>query len=123
MWTHKQTFYFKPIGQKQCPLTLRCAIREIINLATPTNGNDASKKSYVGGVKEEAALVFVPVYFFNYEMAHDNEKETKFLKSRSKYGVFNDRHYTLYSVKLTFDMDGTCEFHQRYGCKGSTTHF
>ena len=41
MWTHKQTFYLKLIEQKQCTLTLRCAIREIINLATPTNGNDA----------------------------------------------------------------------------------
>ena len=56
-------------------------IREIIDLATPTNGDDAEKKSYVDVVKA-ATLVFASVYFFNYEMAHDDEKETKFLKSR-----------------------------------------
>ena len=86
-------------------------IREIIDLATPTNGDDAEKKSYVDVVKQAATLVFASVYFFNYEMAHDDEKETKFLKSRSIYGVSNDVHFTVYSDKLTFDMDGTYEFH------------
>ena len=52
-------------------------IKDIINLATPTNDNDAVKKSYVDDVKQAATLVFVTAYFFNYEMAHDDEKETK----------------------------------------------
>ena len=52
------------------------------------------------------------------QIAHDNEKETKFLKSRSKYGVSNDIHFTVYSDKLAFDVDGTYDFHLRYGCGG-----
>ena len=52
--------------------------KRIINLTTPTNGNDAANNSCVDGVKQAATLGFVPVYFFNYEMGHDNEKETKF---------------------------------------------
>ena len=32
----------------------------------------------------------IPVYFFNYEMGHDNKNETKFWKSRPKYAVSND---------------------------------
>ena len=52
--------------------------KRIINLATPTNGNDAANNSCVDGVRQAATLGFVPVYFFNYEMGHDNEKETKF---------------------------------------------
>ena len=51
--------------------------KRIINLATPTNGNDAANNSCVDGVKQAATLGFVPVYFFNYEMGHDHEKETK----------------------------------------------
>ena len=51
--------------------------KRIINLATPTNGNDAANNSCVDGVRQAATLGFVPVYFFNYEMGHDNEKETK----------------------------------------------
>ena len=49
--------------------------------------------------------------FFNYEMGRDSENETKFWKSTSKYAVPNDSHFTVYSEKLTFDMDGTYEFH------------
>ena len=67
--------------------------------------NDAANKSYVDGVKQTAT------YFFNYEMGRDSENETKFWKSTSKYAVPNDSHFTLYSEKLTFDMDGTYEFH------------
>ena len=52
--------------------------KRIINLPTPTNGNDAANNSCVDGVKQAATLGFVPVYFFNYEMGHDNEKETQF---------------------------------------------
>ena len=63
------------------------------------------------GVKQAATSVFVPVYCFNYVMGHDNKKETKFLGSRSKYTVSNDLHFTVYSDKLTFDVDGTYEFH------------
>ena len=63
------------------------------------------------GVKQAATSVFVPVYCFNYVMGHDNKKETKFLRSRSKYAVSNDLHSTVYSDKLTFDVDGTYEFH------------
>ena len=74
------------------------------------------------GVKQATTLVFVAVYSFNYEMGHD-EKETKFLKTRSKYAVSNDLHFTIYSDKLTFDVDGTYEFHSIYGCKGPGTHF
>ena len=37
--------------------------KRIINLATPTNGNDAANNSCMDGI--------------NYEMGHDNEKETK----------------------------------------------
>ena len=33
------------------------------------------------------------------------------VKSRSKYAVLSDLHFTVYSDKLTFDVDGTCEFH------------
>ena len=56
-------------------------------------------------------------------MGRDSENETKFWKSTSKYAVSNDSHFTVYSEKLTFVMDGTYEFHQRYGCKGPATHF
>ena len=56
---------------------LNMSNKRIINLATPTNGNDAANNSCVDGVKQAATLGFVPVYFFNYEMGHDNEKETK----------------------------------------------
>ena len=62
-------------------------------------------------VKQAATSVFVPVYCFIYVMGHDNKKETKFLRSRSKYTVSNDLHFTVYSDKLTFDVDGTYEFH------------
>ena len=44
-------------------------------------------------------------------MGHDNKKETKFLRSRSKYAVSYDLHSTVYSDKLRFDVDGTYEFH------------
>ena len=40
-------------------------------------------------------------------IVHDNEKETKFLKSRSKYGVSHDIQFTVYCDKLAFDVDGT----------------
>ena len=60
------------------------------------------------GVKQAATSVFVPVYCFNYVMGHDNKKETKFLRSRSKYAVSYDfLHSTVYSDKLRFDVDGT----------------
>lgn len=52
-------------------------------------------------------------------IVHDNEKETKFLKSRSKYGVSHDIQFTVYCDKLAFDVDGTYDFHLRYGCGGS----
>ena len=52
-----------------------------------------------------------PYTFLNYEMDHDSKKKTKFLKSRSKYAVLSDLHFTVYSDKLTFDVDGTYEFH------------
>ena len=55
--------------------------------------------------------IFLPVCFFNYEMGRDSENETKFWKSTSKYAVSNDSHFTVYCEKLTFDMDGTYEFH------------
>ena len=45
-------------------------------------------------------------------MGHDNKKETKFLRLRSKYAVSYDfLHSTVYSDKLRFDVDGTYEFH------------
>ena len=44
-------------------------------------------------------------------MGRDSENETKFWKSASKYAVPNDSHFTVYSEKLTFAMDGTYEFH------------
>ena len=44
-------------------------------------------------------------------MGHDNENETKFWKSRSKYAVSNDSHFTVHREKLTFDVDGAYEFH------------
>ena len=44
-------------------------------------------------------------------MGHDHEKITKFLTSRSKYGVSNDSHFTLQGFKLTFIVDGTYKFH------------
>ena len=50
----------------------------IINLATPTNDNDAENNSCADGVLQAATLGFVPVYFFDYGLGHDNEKETKF---------------------------------------------
>ena len=50
----------------------------IINLATPTNDNDAENNSCVDCVKQATTLGFVTVYFFDYGMGHDNEKETKF---------------------------------------------
>ena len=39
------------------------------------------------------------------------KKKTKFIKLRSKYGVLIYLHFTLYSDKLTFDVDGTYEVH------------
>ena len=62
------------------------------------------------GVKQAETSVFVPVHFLNYEMNHDSKKKTKFLMSRSKYAVLSDIHLTVYSDKLTFDVDGTYEF-------------
>ena len=44
-------------------------------------------------------------------MGHDNKNETKFWKSRPKYAVSNDLHFTLYSEQETFDVDGTYESH------------
>ena len=73
------------------------------------------------GVKQATTLVFVAVYSFNYEMGHD-EKETKFLKSRSKYAVSNDLHFTIHSDKLTFDVDGTYEFQFGLGHISTTKH-
>ena len=49
--------------------------------------------------------------FFYHKMGHDHEKITKFLTSRSKYGVSNDSHFTLQGFKLTFIVDGTYKFH------------
>ena len=92
------------------PIVIR-PIKKNINLATFTNGNDAANKSYVDGVKQAATSVFVPVYCFNFVMGHDYKKEITFLRSRSKYAVSNDLHSTVYSDKLTFDVDGTYEFH------------
>ena len=60
------------------PADLNMFNKIIINLATPTNDNDAENNSCVDCVKQAATLGFVPVYFFNYEMGHDNKKETKF---------------------------------------------
>ena len=74
------------------------------------------------GVKQATTLVFVAVYSFNYEMGHD-EKETKFLKSRSKYAISNDLHFTTYSDKLTFDVDGTYEFQFGLGHISTTKPF
>ena len=54
------------IELQHMPADLNMLNKIIINLATPKNDNDA------------ATLGFVPVYFFNYEMGHDNKKETKF---------------------------------------------
>ena len=65
--------------------------------ATSTNNNDTANKSYVDGVKQAAALSLYLYTFFNYEMGHDNKNETKFWKSRPKYAVSNDLHFTLYS--------------------------
>ena len=39
--------------------------------------------------KNAATLIFVPVNFFHSKIRYDNEEETKLLKSRSKYDVFN----------------------------------
>ena len=72
--------------------------------------NDAANKSYVDGVKQAATYLYLYV-FFNYEMGHDNENETKFRKSRSKHAVSNDSHFTVHREKLTFDVDGAYEFH------------
>ena len=44
-------------------------------------------------------------------MGHDYKKEITFLRSRLKYAVSNDLHSTVYSDKLTLDVDGTYEFH------------
>ena len=60
------------------PADLNMFNKIIINLATPTNDNDAENNSCVDCVKQAATLGFVPVYFFNYEMGHDNKKETEF---------------------------------------------
>ena len=80
-------------------------------MKTFTYSNDAANKSHMDGVKQAATSVFVPIYFFNHEMDHDNKKKTKFIKLRSKYGVLIYLHFTLYSDKLTFDVDGTYEVH------------
>ena len=50
------------------PADLTMSNKIIINLATPTNDNDAKNNSCVYGVKKAATLGFVPVYFFNYGM-------------------------------------------------------
>ena len=60
------------------PADLTMSNKIIINLATPTNDNNAENNSRVDGVKEAGTLGFVPIHFFNYEIGHDNEKETKF---------------------------------------------
>ena len=60
------------------PADLNMFNKIIINLATPTNDNDAENNSRVDGVKQAGTLGFVPIHFFNYEIGHDNEKETKF---------------------------------------------
>ena len=59
------------------------------------------------GVKQAATQVFVPGHFFNYEMGHDNEEETKFFQSTSEYGVSNDLNFTVF----TLDVDETYKFH------------
>ena len=69
----------------------------IINLATPTNDNDAENNSYVDCVKQAVTSGFVPVYFFNYEMGHDNEKETKF-KHQDQNMEFPMSHISQYEV-------------------------
>ena len=45
------------------PADLTMSNKIIINLATPTNDNDAKNNSCVDGVKHAATLGFVPVYF------------------------------------------------------------
>ena len=61
--------------------------------------------NYVDGGKQAAISVFVPIYFLNNEMDYDSKKKTKFLKSRSKYAVLSDLPFTVYSDKLTFDVN------------------
>ena len=51
------------------------------------------------------------LYPYTFLMDHDSKKKTKFLKSTSKYAVLSDLHFTACSDKLTFDVDGTYEFH------------
>ena len=60
------------------PADLNMSNKIIINLGTPTNDNNAENNSRVDGVKQAGTLGFVPIRFFNYEIGHDNEKETKF---------------------------------------------
>ena len=79
------------------PADLTMSNKIIINLATPTNDNDAKNNSCVDGVKQAATLGFVPVYFFNYEMGHDNEKETKF-KHQDQNMEFPMSHISQYEV-------------------------
>ena len=56
------------------PADLNMFYKIIINLATLIM---VMKITRVDCVKQAATSGFVPVYFFNYEMGHDNEKETK----------------------------------------------
>ena len=79
------------------PADLTMSNKIIINLATPTNDNDPKNNSCVDGVKQAATLGFVPVYFFNYEMGHDNEKETKF-KHQDQNMEFPMSHISQYEV-------------------------
>ena len=100
------------------PADLTMSNKIIINLATPTNDNDAKNNSCVDGVKQAATLGFVPVYFFNYGMGHHNEKETKF--SRQDQNMeFPMNNISQYKVTN----DGTCEFHFRDGYRVPATHF
>ena len=79
------------------PADLNMFNKIIINLATPKNDNDAENNSCVDCVKQAATLGFVPVYFFNYEMGHDNEKETKF-KHQDQNMEFPMSHISQYEV-------------------------
>ena len=61
MWTHKQTKnLLKTDGIKPMSADFNMSNKNLINLATPTNGDDVANKSYVDGVKQAATLGFVP---------------------------------------------------------------
>ena len=103
------------------PADLNMFNKIIINLATPTNDNDAENNSCVDCVKQAATLGFVPVYFFNYEMGHDNEKETKFkhqdqnmefpMSHISQYEVTNERLMWMEHVNFISEMVTGCLQH------------